>query len=186
MKPSQHSNFKSGLKDKYLPLVAASCLQQFCVDKLDPQKFKEYLMKDVRYSDPAQKPSAEKIDRVIAAGRQEEFEEMLTPLTIHDLKCVSDVIDYAEFKNPPKENFKTFYKVTFEKDPSEDPKITPTVTPLAENQIWDTAFGGLDKTEDFIVINPDSVMLIDSVWWGWIRISLRLRLAKKREILRKV
>jgi hypothetical protein len=139
------------LEAKYLELLAEACLKKFSENKDDPENFKKQLM-DTSYTPPAQKPTAESIDKIIADGRIEDYVNLLRPLEAKDLMKLDtnrklQVIDQKDLENIAKEcNLKSYFKITF------DEKGAPTITPLDRDKIWET--GGMNKEEPFVLINP--------------------------------
>ena len=139
------------LKEKYLDRLAEACLKKFSENKDDPENFKKQLM-DISYAPPAQKPTAESIDKIIADGRKEDYVNLLRPLEAIDLMKLDtnrklEEIDQKDLENIAKEcNLKSYFKITF------DEKGAPTITPLDRDKIWKT--GGMNKEEPFVLINP--------------------------------
>ena len=137
------------LKEKYIEPLAEACLKKFSEKKDDPENFKKQLM-DISYAPPAQKPTAESIDKIIANGRKEDYVNLLRPLEAKDLMNLDtnrklQVIDQKDLENiEPK--LKSYFKITF------DEKGAPTITPLDRDKIWET--GGMNKEEPFVLINP--------------------------------
>lgn len=107
---------------------------------------------DISYTPPAQKPTAESIDKIIADGRKEDYVNLLRPLEAKDLMNLDtnrklQVIDQKDLENIANEcNLKSYFKITF------DEKGAPTITPLDRDKIWET--GGMNKEEPFVLINP--------------------------------
>ena len=105
---------------------------------------------DISYNPPAQKPTAESIDKIIADGKIEDYVNLLRPLEAKDLMNLDtnrklQVIDQKDLENiEPK--LKSYFKITF------DEKGAPTITPLDRDKIWET--GGMNKEEPFVLINP--------------------------------
>lgn len=137
------------LKEKYLEPLAEACLKKFSEKKDDPENFKKQLM-DISYTPPAQKPTAESIDKIIADGKKEDYLNLLRPLEAKDLMNLDtnrklQVIDQKDLENiEPK--LKSYFKITF------DEQGAPTITPLDRDKIWEE--GGLDKNGPFVLINP--------------------------------
>ena len=137
------------LKQKYLEPLAEACLKKFSENKDDPENFKKQLM-DISYTPPAQKPTAESIDKIIADGKKEDYLNLLRPLEAKDLMNLDtnrklQVIDQKDLENiEPK--LKSYFKITF------DEKGVPTITPLDRDKIWEE--GGMDKNGPFVLINP--------------------------------
>jgi len=107
---------------------------------------------DIPYAPPAQKPSAESIDKIIADGKKEDYVNLLRPLEAKDLMNLDtnrklQVIDQKDLENIANEcNLKSYFKIIF------DEKGAPTITPLDRDKIWET--GGMNKEEPFVLINP--------------------------------
>jgi hypothetical protein len=139
------------LKEKYLERLAEACLKKFSANKDDPENFKQQLM-DISYAPPAQKPTAESIDKIIAEGNKEGYLNLLRQLEAIDLMNLDtnrklQVIDQKDLENIANEcNLKSYFKITF------DENGAPTITPLDRDKIWET--GGMNKEEPFVLINP--------------------------------
>ena len=139
------------LKQKYLEPLAEACLKKFSENKDDPENFKKQLM-DISYTPPAQKPTAESIDKIIADGKKEDYLNLLRPLEAKDLMNLDtnrklQVIDQKDLENIANAcELKSYFKITF------DEKGAPTITPLERDKIWEE--GGMDKNGPFVLINP--------------------------------
>ena len=139
------------LKETYLEPLANACLKKFSKKNDDPEDFKKQLM-DISYTPPAQKPTAESIDKIITAGRIEDYLDLLKSLEAKDLiKLDTDrklqTIDQKDLEKIANESdLKSYFKITF------DEKGAPTITPLDRDKIWGN--GGMDTKEPFVLINP--------------------------------